>query len=328
MEIEILVVDNDLRAANDFAKMLSRRTSLLAKATDSPKEALDLIRSEPIKLVVLDQRMPEKSGTELFKDIVKINPYIRGIMLTGEAEPAEIMEAYTIGFAASVQKSNLRSLPGIILSEYARYHANMMERELHRTSVVIMSESHGFVMFRKRIDYILDSVEITNQDFVNDDHWVTVKQIHTGESMKEEDTIELEAKYLFEQNLESKMMSKMGISTEQILKLNSSLEATISEKLKTSFTIGTKRTVKRTWEMKLPDEPANPAGLFVVSRHYQRAPVYIEIRCIVIRKCRCCGVDQPISVIVYATTTKIATRIKDFLSDNSTIVRPTGIESY
>ena len=79
MAIEIIVVDDNLQAAQDFARLITLKTKLEAVAFDDPNEVIEKIKSLPIKVVVLDQRMPQKTGTELFKEILKIDTNIKAI---------------------------------------------------------------------------------------------------------------------------------------------------------------------------------------------------------------------------------------------------------
>lgn len=89
MSAEVLVVDDNISAAKDFARLIRIKTKLETLAVDNPDLAIEKIKAEPIKVVVLDQKMPEKTGTALFEDIKRINPNIKAIMLSGEAEPQE-----------------------------------------------------------------------------------------------------------------------------------------------------------------------------------------------------------------------------------------------
>ena len=75
-EVEILVVDDDNAAAQSFAELISSKLKIATSASSDPDEVLTIIRTGSVKVVVLDEIMPQMNGTELFLKIRKINPHI------------------------------------------------------------------------------------------------------------------------------------------------------------------------------------------------------------------------------------------------------------
>ena len=73
-DIEILVVDDDLPAAESFAEFIHQKLGLVTAAYSDLNKVLDVVRTGTIKVVVLDERMPEMNGTELYTKIKSINP--------------------------------------------------------------------------------------------------------------------------------------------------------------------------------------------------------------------------------------------------------------
>ena len=72
--VEILVVDDNLEAAKSFAELIEASLQIRTLPESNPDEVLDKVRNENIKVVVLDQRMPRISGTELYKKITFNSP--------------------------------------------------------------------------------------------------------------------------------------------------------------------------------------------------------------------------------------------------------------
>lgn len=66
--------------------------------------ALDLIRQEPFDLVVVDYRMPEMNGFEVFEQARTIRPEMSFMLLTGHGTSDVVDDATDMGFAAILLK--------------------------------------------------------------------------------------------------------------------------------------------------------------------------------------------------------------------------------
>lgn len=84
-EHEILIVDDEARILT-AVKRLFRKESLVIHTTTSPDEALDMVQSHPIALVVSDQRMPAMQGHELLGRVRDHSPETIRILLTGYSD--------------------------------------------------------------------------------------------------------------------------------------------------------------------------------------------------------------------------------------------------
>lgn len=80
----VLVVDDETEFADTIAQRLSMR-DFNTKAAYSGREALDILKTEPIDLVLLDVLMPGMDGGETLVRIKAGYPLIPVLMLTGEA---------------------------------------------------------------------------------------------------------------------------------------------------------------------------------------------------------------------------------------------------
>jgi response regulator RpfG family c-di-GMP phosphodiesterase len=94
----ILCVDDEINILNVLKRLLRKENYELLTAT-SVQEALDLMASNTVHLVMADQRMPVMSGTELFEIIKKKYPDVIRIVLTGYTE----IDAIT----SSINKGNI-----------------------------------------------------------------------------------------------------------------------------------------------------------------------------------------------------------------------------
>lgn len=326
--IQVLVVDDIQDAAVTYAKFIEVRTNLQCLATDDLDLALKKVRTEPIKVAVLDQKMPKKKGTEFYEELKAINPAIKVIMLTGEAEGKEVGEAFRLGFADYLHKSEVEHLPDRVLQLYADYQLDHTSSHRLQNPIPIYVERNLRTLLTNSVSYLIHSIEVIEEEFTFEDRWATVKQINLGEEVKEVDKIEITKRYDYEISDESRLTSKYSISSSVLAKLQINLEGIISSKYKENFYIERKDSIEVTREYKLPPEPSNPNELYVISRRYERAPVYRQIRCLIIRQCKCCETQQPFPILLYQLTSKVATRQWDHFSDGSKRMIETGIQNY
>ncbi|MEN8256416.1 MAG: ATP-binding protein [Thermodesulfobacteriota bacterium] len=95
-KLKLLYVDDEEVNLSNFKMAMKRHFSIITAL--SAKEALDsFAEHDDIALVVADQRMPGKTGTELLGEIRELNSDTVRIMLTAYSDPADIMEAINTG---------------------------------------------------------------------------------------------------------------------------------------------------------------------------------------------------------------------------------------
>ena len=240
--VEILVVDDNLEAAKSFAELIEASLQIHTLPESDPEEVLDMVRNENIKVVVLDQRMPKISGTELYKKITYINPFVKAIMLTGEADRKEVAEAInTLKYVGFLEKSEIDSLQSKVIIAYAKY-----EEEVFRDS---MQKKHLWVFnpFKNRfytIRYDICSIKQVNKHFIFPDRWQT-RLVLDCEEKEEEETIEFENEIIISSDIELKDTFS---STFDILpSFKTSIDTAISQKygLKTKVNRKKKRVEKK-----------------------------------------------------------------------------------
>ncbi len=119
-EIKVLVVDDEERFRNTLGKLLTSH-GITVTTTDSGAAALDILRSEPHDIVLLDVKMPGMSGQQTLPEIKKIDPDIEVIILTGHASVDIAAEMMTHGGSDYLLKPYpMDELLGIIHIAYDR----------------------------------------------------------------------------------------------------------------------------------------------------------------------------------------------------------------
>lgn len=93
---DVLLVDDDASLLRGICRALRHQPFQLMTAR-SAEEALVIVKCHPIGVIVCDERMPGKSGTELLAWIAQNCPEVVRIVLTGHTTPETAMRAINEG---------------------------------------------------------------------------------------------------------------------------------------------------------------------------------------------------------------------------------------
>ncbi len=93
---DVLLVDDDPNLLRGICRSLHQQPFRLLTAK-SAEEAEAILKSHPISVIVCDERMPGRSGTELCGWIAKHCPEVVRIVLTGHTTPETTMRAINEG---------------------------------------------------------------------------------------------------------------------------------------------------------------------------------------------------------------------------------------
>jgi DNA-binding NtrC family response regulator len=99
----ILIVDDDPATCECLAKALSREGYEVYIANGST-EALHLIAERTYALALLDYRMPEMNGDEVYRRMLTIQPDVIGVFLTGYPTLDTVFPAVDSGAARILAK--------------------------------------------------------------------------------------------------------------------------------------------------------------------------------------------------------------------------------
>ena len=315
--VEILVVDDNLEAAKSFAELIEVSLQIRTLPESNPEEVLDMVRNENIKVVVLDQRMPKISGTELYKKITFINPFVKAIMLTGEADRKEVAEAINnLKYVGFLEKSEIDSLQSKVINAYARY-----EEDVARDSI---QKKHLWVLnpFKNRfftIRYDIYSIKLVNKHFVFPDRWQTRFTLDCEEK-EEEETIEFENEIIISNDIELKDTFS---STFNILPtFKSGIDTAISQKFGLATKVNRKKKKVEKKKYRLQDNAES--GKTAEKKVFEHAPVYMEFQLLVKKQCRICGQSEIIPVTAYKSAMKEATRVTIYYNDSTSNTIDTG----
>ncbi|MFP5079503.1 response regulator [Pedobacter sp. JCM 36344] len=93
--INILYVDDEVHNLNAF-KASFRRTFNVFTA-ESAKEAMGILETQQMHIIVSDQRMPVTTGVEFLQSIIPLYPDPIRILLTGYADISAVIDAINKG---------------------------------------------------------------------------------------------------------------------------------------------------------------------------------------------------------------------------------------
>ena len=94
-EYTIMVVDDEQRILEAIKRILRREPlfKYTVLTVDNPKDALKMVESEKVDLVLSDQRMPEMTGVELFTRVRELSPQTVRMLITGYTDLDAAIEA-------------------------------------------------------------------------------------------------------------------------------------------------------------------------------------------------------------------------------------------
>lgn len=172
---DVLVVDDEVSAAEDYGRLIHAKTGLNVTWTSIADEAEMLVRQSDIKVVVLDQVMPVR-GTELMQRLKTINPHLKTMMLTGEASGKEIGQAINLKFDKYLDKADVKELPGYVRGLYADYESDFYEN--------LSKLAPKFLRITRKGIYYLLSKEIINSCYADESQTKTLLSTFAGEEQE------------------------------------------------------------------------------------------------------------------------------------------------
>jgi DNA-binding NtrC family response regulator len=99
----VLIVDDE-SVVSDFLVKLLLLEGVQAKSVDDAYKALEAIKKEKFDFIFLDVRMPKLNGIDALREIKKVDPAAKIVMMTGYAVDALLEEAKQEGAIAALKK--------------------------------------------------------------------------------------------------------------------------------------------------------------------------------------------------------------------------------
>jgi signal transduction histidine kinase len=127
--IHLLLVDDEDNFRQTLCKRLEKRGFALEQAANG-EECLSILEKKPVNVVVLDVRMPGKSGIDVLRNIKDRYPKTEIILLTGHATTADGVEGIKSGaFDYLTKPVEFEHLVTKILQAYEKIQRLEIERQ-------------------------------------------------------------------------------------------------------------------------------------------------------------------------------------------------------
>jgi DNA-binding NtrC family response regulator len=136
MDRKILLADDEATFRETFAKVL-REEGMDVTTVSNGTDAIDAATKEPFAVAILDIRMPGADGIKVLREIMRIKPKTRVIMITAFGTVEMAVEAIKLGASDYVIK------PVVIDDILMKIRQNLRYIELHEENEELKKELHG-----------------------------------------------------------------------------------------------------------------------------------------------------------------------------------------
>lgn len=93
--ISVLYVDDEIHNLNSFKATFRKEFNVFTAG--SAVEALEIMKKNPVHIVITDQRMPGMTGVDFLIEVLRRYPDVMRVLLTGFAELTAVVEALSKG---------------------------------------------------------------------------------------------------------------------------------------------------------------------------------------------------------------------------------------
>jgi DNA-binding NtrC family response regulator len=149
-EETVLIVDDEPMVATALRSFLQLETSYRVLTYTSPLEALNIVVSEPVHVIIADFLMPELDGIQFLNRCREVKPLVTRILLTGYADKENAIRAINeAGLYYYLEKPwNNDQLRIIIRNGVER---SALFNELDTRVSALESANHDLHAFRRRL---------------------------------------------------------------------------------------------------------------------------------------------------------------------------------
>lgn len=137
----VLIVDDE----EDFVEMFSMRLEAQGEQVStaySGREALNVLETTPVDVVILDIRMPNMDGISTLKQIKILHPLVEVILLTGHGSTETAVDGMKLGaFDYLMKPADFEDI--IIKVENARKRKDAQEERIRKAEARLLLRRSG-----------------------------------------------------------------------------------------------------------------------------------------------------------------------------------------
>jgi DNA-binding NtrC family response regulator len=209
---EILVVDDDANTREALAvslKKIGHQVNLAGTGT----EALDFVRQQPVELAIIDLKLPDMEGTDLFEAMRIISPFTIAIMISARATVDEAVSALKLGIYDFITKDfrmqEIRKVVNKALETQQLLQENQRLRQALQDRLAsgrILGRSPAFLKVLHQVNQIApvrSTALLTGESGVGKE--VIAEAIHLGSPRKDKPLVKVNCGALPESLIESEL---------------------------------------------------------------------------------------------------------------------------
>lgn len=302
--IEVLVVDDNEDFASECVEFIESKCQVGAKMALNDQEALKDLKQYSIKIILLDYDMPV-TGLSLFPELKKIDSKVKIVFISSVATADILFKANKLDFAARISKFNCyNELPELIPTLLLEY-----SKDIPVSGTEFYKEYRHKLFKSFSIAYSLLSYKVIEKEYIFPESWMTSQMIFSGETHSEKEELDFEKTFNFSDNFKITSDVQTGFSNKAIMDIKSSLSTQLESELKSEYTEKIKGAISWMRELSLPDDKQ------LISRFYDFAKVYSQIKVLIKKTCSCCDSVNVYPLTVYFPIPSIAYRIREYYDD-------------
>lgn len=313
----VLLVDDNADFAREYSETIENHCKCKVLFATTAEETIKILKENPIKVVILDQVMPTK-GTDLFKQIKKVDPRIKTILLTAEADKHDLTLVTNIGFdyALLKEEEDMDSLPIKVLLLIMKYNS---VSATNATEPFYVQESGSILSKKHTIKYSIIDYEIVDEKYSPDNGWYTRNMIERGETLELSEELDVEKEFSYADSFQICDELSIGIDSKQAISFKNDLSTKMAQDLKNTYTESLKKVLKRKIKLEIAEDAEN-----VISRVYEYAKVFSIVKVYIKKDCSCCQSSTIDALTVYLPIPIVKYRIKEYYDTGSYKILDSG----
>lgn len=143
--VRALVVDDE-KIIRDFLSRILNIQSVETRAFEDGFAAIEAVKTENFDLAFLDVRMPKINGLETYKELKKIKPELKYVMMTGYAVDDILEEAKREGVSTFLRKPfDINQISTLVATDVSR------KKEKERLSFLVVDDDKNILNFFKAL---------------------------------------------------------------------------------------------------------------------------------------------------------------------------------
>ncbi len=153
----ILIADDEPEICDALARIVKRRGYLPKIAADG-REALEVVQSSRVDVLLADLRMPRMDGMELLKAAKTVDPDLEVIMLTGHGTVEDAVEALKVGAYDFISKPPRKAIIERVVERVVEKRVLNRENKRLREQLSVIQDGRQIIAASSEMKEIMEMV--------------------------------------------------------------------------------------------------------------------------------------------------------------------------